>query len=117
MRAIYSTLILLYGFAIRLAGLLGNSKASLWHTGRQNWREDLKHLNLNEQKTAWFHAASLGEFEQARPLIEEYKIHFPTHFILLSFFSPSGYEIQKNYNLANLVVYLPSDTRKNAVDF
>ena len=117
MRAIYSTLILLYGFAIRLAGLLGNSKASLWHTGRQNWREDLKQLNLNEQKTAWFHAASLGEFEQARPLIEEYKIHFPTHFILLSFFSPSGYEIQKNYNLANLVVYLPSDTRKNAVDF
>ncbi|MFB1022610.1 MAG: glycosyltransferase N-terminal domain-containing protein [Vicingaceae bacterium] len=117
MRTIYSTLILLYGSAIRLAGLLGNSKARLWQAGRQNWRKDLKRLNLNEQKTAWFHAASLGEFEQARPLIEEYKVRFPTHFILLSFFSPSGYEIQKNYDLANLVVYLPSDTKKNARDF
>ncbi|MFT6947173.1 MAG: 3-deoxy-D-manno-octulosonic-acid transferase [Vicingaceae bacterium] len=117
MRTIYSTLILLYGSAIRLAGLLGNSKARLWHAGRKNWREDLKRLNLKEQKTAWFHAASLGEFEQARPLIEEYKVRFPAHFILLSFFSPSGYEIQKNYDLANLVVYLPSDTQKNARDF
>jgi 3-deoxy-D-manno-octulosonic-acid transferase len=117
MRTIYSTLILLYGSAIRLAGLLGNSKARLWQAGRQNWRKDLKRLNLNEQKTAWFHAASLGEFEQARPLIEEYKVRFPAHFILLSFFSPSGYEIQKNYDLANLVVYLPSDTKKNARDF
>jgi 3-deoxy-D-manno-octulosonic-acid transferase len=117
MRTIYSTLILLYGSAIRLAGLLGNSKARLWQAGRQNWRKNLKRLNLNEQKTAWFHAASLGEFEQARPLIEEYKVRFPAHFILLSFFSPSGYEIQKNYDLANLVVYLPSDTKKNARDF
>jgi 3-deoxy-D-manno-octulosonic-acid transferase len=117
MRTIYSTLILLYGSAIRLAGLLGNSKARLWQAGRQNWRKDLKRLNLSEQKTAWFHAASLGEFEQARPLIEEYKVRFPAHFILLSFFSPSGYEIQKNYDLANLVVYLPSDTKKNARDF
>jgi 3-deoxy-D-manno-octulosonic-acid transferase len=65
----------------------------------------------------WFHAASLGEFEQGRPLIEEVKKQFPQYKILLSFYSPSGYEAMKNYSLADWVVYLPNDTKKNAKKF
>ncbi len=68
-------------------------------------------------KTIWIHAASLGEFEQGRPIIEKLKEHFPEHKILLTFFSPSGYEIRKNYELADVVCYLPSDTKKNAERF
>lgn len=66
---------------------------------------------------AWFHAASLGEFEQGRPVIEAYRNTYPDHFILLTFFSPSGYEIRKNYNGADLICYLPLDTPSNAREF
>lgn len=66
---------------------------------------------------AWFHAASLGEFEQGRPVIEAYRDAYPNHFILLTFFSPSGYEIRKNYNGADLICYLPIDTPSNAREF
>ena len=76
----------------------------------------LKSINQND-KIAWFHCASLGEFEQGRPLLEEVKKHFPNHKILLSFYSPSGYEAKKNYSLADYIVYLPNDTRKNAKKF
>jgi 3-deoxy-D-manno-octulosonic-acid transferase len=62
----------------------------------------------------WVHCASLGEFEQGRPLIELLKDEFPQSKILLTFFSPSGYEVRKNYNLAEIVTYLPMDTRANA---
>lgn len=70
-----------------------------------------------EDNTAWFHCASLGEFEQARNLIENFKQEFPDYKILLSFFSPSGYEIRKNYQYADYVVYLPFDTKGNAKRF
>ncbi len=69
------------------------------------------------QKWVWVHAASLGEFEQGRPLIERIKAKEPETKVLLSFFSPSGYEVRKNYNLADLVVYLPLDTPQNARKF
>jgi len=65
----------------------------------------------------WFHVASLGEFEQGRPLIEKYKAQYPDHFIVLTFFSPSGYEIRKNYDKADLILYLPLDSKKNAERF
>lgn len=65
----------------------------------------------------WIHCASVGEFEQGRPIIESYKAHNPSHKILLTFFSPSGYELRKNYPLAKWVFYLPMDTKKNAAAF
>ncbi|MDO5760662.1 MAG: glycosyltransferase N-terminal domain-containing protein [Bacteroidota bacterium] len=70
-----------------------------------------------QDNIAWFHCASLGEFEQARNLIEEFKEKYPNYKILLSFFSPSGYEVRKNYSHADYVVYLPWDTKKNARTF
>jgi 3-deoxy-D-manno-octulosonic-acid transferase len=70
-----------------------------------------------DRPVAWFHAASLGEFEQGRPVIEEMKKEFPDHFILLTFFSPSGYEIRKNYAGADYVCYMPLDTEENARAF
>ena len=73
---------------------------------------------LKEQdKVVWFHAASLGEFEQARPIIEEIKKEYPAHKIVVTFFSPSGYEIRKNYSLADVVCYLPFDTRRKMKRF
>jgi 3-deoxy-D-manno-octulosonic-acid transferase len=70
-----------------------------------------------EDKVIWMHCASLGEFEQGRPLIENIKSKYPTYKIVLTFFSPSGYEIQKNYSLADAITYLPMDTAKNAKIF
>lgn len=94
-------------------------KAKLWVGGRKNWRlileEKVKSLNL--EGAIWLHAASLGEFEQGRPVIEKTKKEHPNQKIVLTFFSPSGYEIQKNYPLADLVIYLPIDTPSNARKF
>jgi len=72
---------------------------------------------LKNQNVVWFHVASLGEFEQARPIIEEVKNKYRGHKILVTFFSPSGYEIRKNYNLADVVCYLPLDSQVNARKF
>jgi 3-deoxy-D-manno-octulosonic-acid transferase len=71
----------------------------------------------NPKSVAWFHCASLGEFEQGRPVIEKYKETFPEHKIVLTFFSPSGYEVRKNYAGADFICYLPSDTPSNAKDY
>jgi len=114
---IYNLAIFFYVFVIRIASLLGNPKASLWITGRKNWKEKIKTFKKRDDKTFWFHCSSLGEFEQGRPLIEEFRKHFPSSNIILSFYSPSGYEIRKNYEYADLVCYLPSDTKKNATYF
>lgn len=84
--------------------------------GEKECFDRLQNLN-SEDKVAWFHCASLGEFEQGRPLIEEVKKQFPEYKILLSFYSPSGYESKKDYALADYVVYLPNDTKNNAKKF
>jgi 3-deoxy-D-manno-octulosonic-acid transferase len=94
-----------------------NNKARLWVTGRIKWRMKLGLWNHKGSPTFWFHAASLGEFEQGLPVMEEIKQLIPGCRILLTFFSPSGYEIRKNYTNADLVCYLPLDTRNNARDF
>lgn len=100
-----------------------NSKAKRWIQGRKNFRNQVYasdfwiKKNTSEVPLAWFHCASLGEFEQARPVIEKYKEEFPTHHILLTFFSPSGYEIRKNYAGADYICYLPADTLANALEF
>jgi 3-deoxy-D-manno-octulosonic-acid transferase len=77
----------------------------------------LKSKLLDQGQWAWFHVASLGEFEQAKPLIIAYKKHFPKDKILLTFFSPSGYEIKKNFSYADCICYLPWDTIKNVNRF
>ncbi len=94
-----------------------NPKARLWIDGRKDWQEKLK-IKINQHpQVFWFHAASLGEFEQGRPLLEHYRKNHPNAFILLTFFSPSGYEIRKHYALADYVCYLPIDTPKSARQF
>jgi 3-deoxy-D-manno-octulosonic-acid transferase len=115
MRKLYTFFISLYGFAIRIAALF-NPKAALWIRGRRNWRNTLSNA-VSGENWLWFHCASLGEFEQGRPIMERCKAAFPQWKIALTFFSPSGYEVRKAYNGADLVMYLPLDTGKNAKDF
>lgn len=99
--------------------LLGvfSPKLSLFTSGRKEVFAQLKSTQANKGEWVWFHVASLGEFEQARPLMEEYKKSFPNHKLLLTFFSPSGYEVQKDYELADCICYLPWDTKKNVNRF
>lgn len=114
---------LLYNIGIRSYSLLVGAasffvpKARLWTEGRKHWREKLRKGVQGAEKVAWFHAASLGEFEQGRPVIEAFRQRHPEYFILLTFYSPSGYEIRKNYTGADFICYLPSDTPANALDF
>ena len=111
--ALYHWSITAYQAAIKLSALF-NPKARKWVEGRQNWRQRLRTLMntsfLPEQPRCWIHVASLGEFEQGRPLIEALKTQYPDLQILLSFFSPSGYEIRQHYPLVDGVCYLPADT-------
>ncbi|MEQ8625636.1 MAG: glycosyltransferase N-terminal domain-containing protein [Vicingaceae bacterium] len=117
MRFFYSTAVRFYGFFIGLAAFLGTIKAKQWKKGRKNWAIELHQAIPHRKKLIWIHAASLGEFEQARPLIEKIKKEKPEYFLLLSFFSPSGFEIQKDYKFADEVCYLPLDTPLNARKF
>lgn len=105
-----------YGGLIRLAALF-SGKARKWVEGRKNWRGELKNSIPSNRKVFWMHCASLGEFEQGRPILEAVRKDHPAWFILLSFFSPSGYEIRKNTPLADRVVYLPLDGPAAARDF
>lgn len=113
MNILYSLAIRFYSAVIALASLLGNNKARLWWKGRSNQWENLKSINKNDE-WIWFHVSSLGEFEQGLPVIESLKQNFPKYKILLTFFSPSGYEPRKNFHLADKVAYMPSDTLHNA---
>ncbi|MEY4660369.1 MAG: hypothetical protein RLZZ42_321, partial [Bacteroidota bacterium] len=97
---------------------LWSPKARLWINGRINIFGLLEEkIPPKERPVIWVHCASLGEFEQGRPLIEKLKLKYPDVFILLTFFSPSGYEVRKNYEGADLVAYLPMDGKKNAQKF
>ena len=106
--------------AVRIAAGF-NSKARLWVEGRKQWREQLARVPFiaarGTHKVFWLHAASLGEFEQGRPIIEAFRERFPEWKIVLTFFSPSGFEVRKDYPHADLICYLPADTRQNAQDF
>jgi len=113
MRVLYTISIYFYTFAIRLSAIAGNSKAKLWLTGRKSQKKEFFKDHTSE-KWIWFHVSSLGEFEQGRPLIEHFKTTHPQYTILLTFFSPSGFEVRKNYKEADLVLYLPSDTPAHA---
>jgi len=116
MSILYTISIQLYIIAIHIAALF-NAKAKLWVKGRKTIFQKLTEAIKEDQDIVWFHCASLGEFEQGKPIIEGYKLKYPNHKILLTFFSPSGYEIRKNYDGVDWVFYLPSDTKKNAIQF
>lgn len=116
MRLIYNISIWLYVVTIRIASLY-NLKAKKWVKGRENIFSELEAVVKNQKNIVWFHCASLGEFEQGKPIIEAYKSNHPAHQILLTFFSASGFEIKKNTALANWVFYLPADTTSNAKKF
>ena len=116
MSILYTISIQLHIIAIHIAALF-NAKAKLWVKGRKTIFQKLTEAIKEDKDIVWFHCASLGEFEQGKPIIEGYKLKYPNHKILLTFFSPSGYEIRKNYDLADWVFYLPSDTKKNAKKF
>jgi len=101
-----------YYLFIAFASLF-NQKAKLWINGRKAQKILFK-TKLSDAKRIWFHFASLGEFEQGRSVLEQVHQNYPDHKIIISFFSPSGYEIRKNYALAEIVYYLPLDTSNNA---
>ena len=112
---IYNIGIGLYGLLLKIVALL-NPKAKLFIKGRKNiWEQIKTKVNLND-RPIWFHFASLGEFEQGRPVLESLKAKNNDQKIIVTFFSPSGYEIRKNYALAS-VFYLPLDTTSNAKKF
>ncbi len=114
MRFFYNLFITLYPLFIRVASVW-NPKAALWVKGRKNQFSRLQEaVNLSPKPIIWFHSASLGEFEQGRPVIERIKSTYPSYRILLTFFSPSGYEVRKNYSGADIVFYLPMDSKRNA---
>lgn len=113
MQGFYNTSIKAYGMALKLASNF-NEKAKLWVDGRKNWEEKIASKLSETDKVLWVHCSSLGEFEQGRPVIEALRENYPKHKIAVSFFSPSGYEIRKNYQGADLIFYLPLDTKSNA---
>jgi len=113
---LYEIAIRFFALAVRVAAFF-NPKARAWVDGRRNWRERYRADFQPVSKVLWVHAASLGEFEQGRPVIEAFRDRFPGWQVVLSFFSPSGYEIRKNYPHADFVCYLPADTGRNAADF
>ena len=116
MQTIYNLLIHLASFHLRIIALF-NKKMKLFVNGRKDVFEILQQKISTTDKTVWFHCASLGEFEQGAPIMEEIKKLKPDHKIVVSFFSPSGFEIKKNTPLADAVVYLPMDTASNAKKF
>jgi len=129
MRLIYDFAITLLTLGIQMTAWF-HPKAKLWVNGRKHWRQHLKEAialfnetpqqqdhSQQRKKILWLHAASLGEFEQGRPILESFRERYPDWKIVLSFFSPSGFEVRKNYPLADLVCYLPADTCQNARDF
>jgi len=114
---VYTFFIRLYHFIVSCAAPI-NEKAKLFSEGRKNLLLKISNeLTSNSKNNIWIHCSSLGEFEQGRPLIEQLKKNYPQFSIVLTFFSPSGYEQRKNYELADFVFYLPADTKKNANEF
>lgn len=116
MTLLYRTGIFFYSLFIHIASVF-NEKARLFVRGRKNWEKILGQKIDPKAKYIWFHCASLGEFEQGRPVIEDLKNRLPEYKIMLTFFSPSGYEIRRNYPLADVVAYLPMDTKRNVSTF
>lgn len=115
MGLLYRFFVGLYGRMIHLAAWV-NPKAKKWVVGRQNWRKRYREELIPHRGAIWMHAASLGEFEQGRPLIDALRKSHPNTPIVISFFSPSGFEAKAPHQLADAVFYLPIDSPRNARD-
>jgi 3-deoxy-D-manno-octulosonic-acid transferase len=113
---LYNLVVLLATQIVKLLALF-SPKMKLFVNGRKDVFPTLKSKITPNDKTIWFHAASLGEFEQGLPVMEQIKKQFPHHKIIVTFFSPSGYEVRKNNSIADVTVYLPLDTQSNAEKF
>lgn len=113
---LYTIFLFLFKAAVRVAALKSN-KAKQWLRGRKNIFNELGQRIPSTEKITWFHCASLGEFEQGRPVIEKIRTIYPNYKILITFFSPSGYEVRKNYDGADYIFYLPGDSLANAKKF
>ena len=113
---LYNLIIQIASFLLKIVAVF-SPKIKLFVEGRKSVFEILESKINATDKTIWFHAASLGEYEQGLPVIERIKEKFPSHKIVLTFFSPSGYEVRKNNLVADVTVYLPLDTKKNALQF
>ena len=116
MRWLYNLGILLYYLLVKIVSIR-NAKARKWIEGRKDILERLRQTITPGDRILWFHVSSLGEFEQGRPVIEAIRKLKPEYKILLTFFSPSGYELRKDYKFADYIFYLPLDTKKNARQF
>ena len=112
----YQIIIYLYLCGVAIASLFNKKVRKMWR-GEREAVKILKEKVDPKAKYIWFHAASLGEFEQGRPLMERIRSEYPEYKILLTFFSPSGYEVRKNYKGADIICYLPLDTIRNARRF
>lgn len=119
MNTLYNIGVRAYVAGIKIAAACGHRKAVLMESGRKDWEsrlaESLK--KMGDSKRIWFHAASLGEFEQGRPIIEALREQHPEYKIVQTFFSPSGYEVRKNYKGADVVCYLPYDLKGDVRKF
>ena len=113
---LYNFCVAVYARLIALASLW-NPKAKLWTTGRKNVFERMARAISPSDRIVWLHVASLGEFEQGRPLMEQIRKQYPEFKILLTFFSPSGYEVRKDYKGADYIFYMPIDTPRNVRRF
>ena len=113
---IYNIVIYFVLWGIAIASLFSKKVRKMWKGEREAFKL-LKQKVDPDAKYIWFHAASLGEFEQGRPLMERIRKEHPQYKILLTFFSPSGYEVRKNYEGADIICYMPVDTRLNAIRF
>ncbi|TYQ00039.1 3-deoxy-D-manno-octulosonic-acid transferase [Tenacibaculum adriaticum] len=115
MSFLYNIIISISYFILKIIALF-NKKIKLFIDGRNETFKKLSSIKKND-KVIWLHAASLGEFEQGRPIIEKLKVLYSNYKIVITFFSPSGYEVRKNYDLADIVCYLPFDTKSNVKKF
>lgn len=117
MKVFYNIFIKLYPIIAKIISTK-NTKAKLWIEGRKNLFAELEQTFQNNNKyIVWMHCSSLGEFEQGRPVLEKLKFIYPNYQFLLTFFSPSGYEVQKKYAHADWIFYLPMDSKQNAQKF
>ena len=115
-RAMYNIVMYLYMLGVAVCSLFSEKVRKMWKGERAAFGELHRKVDPNA-RYVWFHAASLGEFEQGRPLMEQMRAKHPEYKILLTFFSPSGYEVRKNYEGADIICYLPLDTVLNARRF
>ncbi|WP_366186706.1 glycosyltransferase N-terminal domain-containing protein [Flavobacterium ovatum] len=116
MHFLYNLTIAIAEFLLKIIALF-NAKINLFVSGRKTVFDTLSQKIKTSDKTIWFHAASLGEYEQGLPVIEKIKRKFPTHKIIVTFFSPSGFEVRKNNTVADVTLYLPLDSSYNAEKF